>query len=50
MKNTTARTVNSDKKPYTSPRLRNYGNVGTLTQAATSGSKEGSMGPNPNMA
>jgi hypothetical protein len=49
MKNTKVRAVNSEKKPYVSPRLKNYGNVGALTQAANSGSMEGSSGTNPHM-
>lgn len=32
------------------PKTEEYGNVGTLTQTANSGSMEGSMGKNPNMA
>lgn len=49
MKNTNTHTMNGDKKSYVSPRLRNYGNVGALTQAANSGSMEGSSGQNPHM-
>lgn len=50
MENSNASVVNCDKKTYTTPVVRHYGNVGTLTQAATSGSMEGSSGPNPHMA
>jgi hypothetical protein len=50
MKTSNASIVNCEKKMYTAPRLRNYGRVGTLTQAANSGSNEGSNGKNPNMA
>ena len=50
MKTSNTSIVNREKKTYTAPRLRNYGNVGTLTQTANSGSMEGSMGKNPSMA
>lgn len=50
MKTSNASIVNCEKKTYTAPTLRNYGNVGTLTQNASSGSKEGSQGPQPNMS
>ncbi len=49
MKTSNASIVNREKKTYTTPRLRNYGNVGTLTQNANSGSKEGSSSQNPHM-
>jgi hypothetical protein len=34
---------------YSSPRLKVFGPVGTLTQAGGTGSKEGSMAAKPNM-
>ena len=48
--NTKTESILSEKKIYSSPKLINYGNVRSLTQAANSGSNEGSSGRNPNMA
>jgi hypothetical protein len=48
--NTETQSILGDKKIYSSPKLVNYGDVRSLTQAAASGSNEGSGGMNPNMA
>lgn len=48
--NTETESIQSEKKIYSSPKLINYGNVRSLTQAANSGSNEGSNGMKPNMA